>query len=556
MRRPLAPGWAKEQHLRLFCVYALPLHLLNCYFWGANRQINMKMKRYFLKALTLLIVSSASVSFVSCGSDGDGGGVVDPTPSTPESKSAILGTWVNSVDDMNYILCFNADGTGYYITEGTKQINFTTFNKVEFKFTTAELIGTASSVATVSGVKASGSVEISYVGSSATDYGTFVVTETGKVEFDGLHNINKKIFTQTSSLINTVDIAGLWEGSFSEFQQFSEVLKNTYNAFMRIDSNNTGYLNSYRYTQNIETSDYSNFSGSVIPFTSYVVTGDIIAFKLKDETNTTEEEVTVGLVRYKKNAANGYNVSINGEDEVDIYSNASAADISTNVRGIWVDENEENVMLASTSNNLLYIKKTANSDNNSSFALNDSLIGPYTLLDYNIKVDKSYYQRGKFYPVYRYILANISSRNAFMGIYRSNVYGRFTKVADGSSQLTGRWKLDKDITETYTSTGAIIDNNDIYANNLYQIEFSSNNLFYAYQNAEDVDDRNYKTCYYIATGTGRLFVVEKYNEENNTSSKIRKQYSTETVGSKLYLKYSVKSYYSTEPQEHVIIYTK
>lgn len=511
----------------------------------------MKMKKYFLRALTLLMVGSASVSFMACGSDSDGGG------SIIEENSAIRGTWINSVDDdMNYILCFKEDGTGYYIVEGTKQINFRSFSKVNFKFTTAELIGTASSVATVSGVKASGSVEISYVGSSAKDYGTFIVTETGKVEFEGLRNINKNIFAKTNSLTNSVDISGLWEGSLSEFQQFSETLKNTYNAFIRIDSNNTGYLNSYKYTQNVETSEYSNFTGNVIPFTSYIVTGDIIEFKLKDETNTTEEEVTVGLVRYKKNAANGYNVSINGEDDVDIYSNASAADISSNVKGVWVDEDEENVMLASSNNNLLYFKKTEDTYNNSSFTVNDSLIGPYSLLDYNIKVDKSYYQRGNFYPVYRYILANISSRNAFLGIYRSNVYGRFTKVADGSAQLTGRWKLDKEITDTYTSTGAIIDNNDRYANNLYQIEFSSNNLLYAYQNAEDVDDRNYKTCYYIATGAGRLFVVEKYSEDGYSSSKIRKQYSTETVGSKLYLKYSVSSYYSTTPEEHVIIYTK
>lgn len=518
------------------------------------------MKKYLFRALTLLMVGSASVSFVACGSDGDdGGGVVDPTPDDSEKKSAILGTWINSVDDKNYILYFGKDGTGYYIVEGTKEINFESFSKKNFTFTSIATSGTINSGTATFEAKAVGSVEINFNGSSSNNKGEFTVSNDGKVMFTGLNDIEKNIFTKTDNLTTTVDISGLWEGSKSEPQQFSEILINTQSVSIRIDSSNSGYLNSYNYTQNIETNEYSSFSGSVIQFTSYVVTGDIIEFKYKDETNKTEEEKNVGYIRYKKNDLNGYIVSIGGGDQVDIYSNPSAADISTNVKGIWVDEKEENIMLASSNDNLIYFKKNVDSRDNSTFASltdNDSIIGPYTLLDYNIKVDKSSYKLGKYNRAYKYILVNMRSGNSFLGIYNSTVYGKFTKVADGSSQLTGRWKLDKEITDSYTSTGAIIDNNDIYANNLYQIEFSSNNLLYAYQNAEDVEYRDYKTCYYIATGAGRLVIVEKDNDKGNRSSRIRKQYSTETVGSKLYLKYSVQSYYSTEPQEHVIIYTK
>ena len=525
------------------------------------------MKKYLFRALTLLMVGSASVSFVACGSDGDdGGGATGGDITSNESSSAVLGTWANTTsDDLNYILCFNADGTGYYIVEGTKDLNFTTFSKREFKFTTAELLGTASSVANVTGVKASGSIEMNYIGSSSAEYASFVLTETGKLQFEGLKNIEKSIFTQTPSLTNTVDIKGLWQGSFSEAQLYSENLVNTYSAFMRIDENGTGYLNNYNYVRNLDTNNFSSFNGDVIPFTSYVVTGDIVAFKLKDETSTTDEEVIVGLLRYKKNAANGYNISINGSEEVDVYPISSTTDITSNVQGIWVDESEENVMLASANKNLIYLKKN-NNPSGDSFSLNDSIVGPYSLLDYNIKVDKSRYLRGKFVPEYRYILADISSvGTSNLGIYGTSVYHRFTKVPDGSAKLTGRWKLDTEITDNQLASGAIIDNNNYNVDKLYQLEFSGNNLFYAFTDEYATD---YRTCYYIATN-GRLFVLEKasdgasaanddynYSYGSNYGSTIRKQYSWEVVGSKLYLKYSVDNYTYSGPEEHVIIYTK
>ena len=153
----------------------------------------MNKKDYLLGMLTLFMLAVLSVSFSSCGKDGDSSGSAPYSGGEGEKverMSPLIGTWKNTVSsDMEYCIEFYEDGTGVYIKEGTTENNFKDFYKSYFKFSTIayEDKTTQNSLDILNSGNKTGSVEISFddpLRGSTT--GTYVVTSDGKLQLEFL----------------------------------------------------------------------------------------------------------------------------------------------------------------------------------------------------------------------------------------------------------------------------------------------------------------------------------------------------------------------------------
>ena len=90
----------------------------------------MNKKDYQFGMLTLFMLAVLSVSFSSCGKDGDSSGSAPYSGGEGEKverMSPLIGTWKNTVSsDMEYCIEFYEDGTGVYIKDKYIEIHNTT----------------------------------------------------------------------------------------------------------------------------------------------------------------------------------------------------------------------------------------------------------------------------------------------------------------------------------------------------------------------------------------------------------------------------------------------
>lgn len=90
-----------------------------------------------------MFAGAMTFTLTACSDDSDTD--KEPDGSKPdqntEKKSTLLGTWVNQAsDDLVYYLVFKEDGSGYYIKEGIRELNFNIFDKKEFKWTGINIV--------------------------------------------------------------------------------------------------------------------------------------------------------------------------------------------------------------------------------------------------------------------------------------------------------------------------------------------------------------------------------------------------------------------------------
>lgn len=369
------------------------------------------------------------------------------------------------------------------------------------------------------------------------------------------------------------DISGLWKGEYID--DTNRNYDRIYSSYFRVNSDKSGYFNGYykefvNQDDDDDTSDnYRGFSGSLVDFVSYEVTGDIIT--LKDSvlnTTTNKKEVkNVANIRYKKNQIGGYNICTPGNVE-QVYTQVTSmpSDLGTSMGSkIWWDGTdkalEENVLLLSGSK-AIYLKKTNDRYRTDDFSFNstDTIIGSYKMKDYNIDIDLSYVQNGKKNYKFSDILIDRIGSRTFLGAYDTKSYKLYTSTNDRSSSLSGTWtlateKTDLDpVKEIYDNI--VVDNsNKSESPNLYSmIDFSNNNLLYLRKN---IDDTDYQTCISIVTN-GKLFFFKKY--QKNSTTVISKQYEWEVRNNMLWLKYryypSGYSATSKNYTEHVVVYKK
>lgn len=536
----------------------------------------MMFKKYFGTSVLSLLAATCVMLMGSCGSDSSDepskgpDAPVTPEPE-PEQQSDLLGTWVNQAqEDMVYYLFFKTDGTGYFIKEGIQELNFSIFEKKDFKWTAIKTVDLATG-ASLASKGALGSVEINFTGgSSGTFSGDYQIGENGKMKLDEYSGFDgKTIFTKTSDLTTTAEIKGLWQGDYVD--ESSRLFTRTYSSFLRIDEDGKGYYNEYVKDYYAATatspSEYKNFIGKLFDFSLYEVTGDILTLKdyIENTTTNTKELRNVANIRFKKNAVGGYNISSGSVERAIKKLTSAPASLSTTInnRIFWdgTDEEDEQNVFYVKDTQAIYLSKTNIPERTDEFLLKDTIVGKCSYKDYNICIDHSYVSNGKNHQRLSYVLVDKVGTSNYFGIYganSSNVYKKYTST-NISTTLTGKWTLASVKAEDVKDYGedVVVDNSITSEyNNLYNtIQFASNSQLLLKKNLADVD---YLTCVYIATN-GKVFFFSKKGEPS-----VAKQYEWEINGSTLLLKYkqfvpkwnSTLSRYVDTEEDHVIVYKK
>ena len=538
----------------------------------------MKTKAFFnwSPVVFLSFLLTMCFAFSAC-SDSDSDDEIQQNPDDviTEKESPLLGTWMNSAsDDMVYYIVFRKDGTGYFIKEGTKEVNFNTFEKKEFKWTGINIYDSKEANL----VGKNGNLEINFTGGTTGTYsGTYQIGTDAipKMGIDESSYFDRKtIFTKTEALNTKIAINGLWKGEYIDDSRSS--YDRIFSSYLRINDDGSGYYNPY-YKEYINqeddedpTDNYRNFSGGLTDFVAYEVTGDIVTLKdsVLNSVTGKKEVKNQAFLRFKKNAVGGYNYCTSGAVEqalTQVTTLPSEIGLTMDNK-IWWDATDKNIeqnVLMLSDGKAVYLKKS--NDNTlpfrtDNFTLEDSINGSYTMKDYNIDIDLSYIKNGKLYDVHSDILIERQGSKVFLGTYQTYAYSLYNSTNTRSSSLLGSWvlateKTDLDpVKEIYEDI--VVDNSlSSESSKLYhQMEFSGNNLLYL---RKDLEDTDYSTCIAIVSN-GKLFFYSKNQKNNNLN--IHKQYEWELRDNMLWLKYRNYpygySYDSDNYVEHVVVYKK
>lgn len=412
----------------------------------------MNKKDYQFGMLTLFMLAVLSVSFSSCGKDGDSSGSAPYSGGEGEKverMSPLIGTWKNTVSsDMEYCIEFYEDGTGVYIKEGTTENNFKDFYKSYFKFSTIayEDKTTQNSLDILNSGNKTGSVEISFddpLRGSST--GTYVVTSDGKLQLELLENIEKSIFYKSNEALPTsINIDGLWKYE-------DEVENKNFVLMMRFNESKSGYLacNNLYYTGVVT----DNFS-PLIEFSSYEVIGDIIT--LKDvKQNNSEYYKFSSDIRIKIISQNNILINIGGKIQYSMTKAVPQTINSNTIVGSWIasgvgDYNSLTYFLRFLPNNEMVYYKLEKSFE--TYTCREKR-GSYSIYDNSFIVFADKDMWGDNVEYYNIFPSNISASSMVMTLPNEGTKYNLNRVAENRnvSKLYGTWRsIRNGISETIT----------------------------------------------------------------------------------------------------------